>query len=666
MYKLKSSYQPTGDQPKAIQELVEGIKKGQKAHTLLGATGTGKTFTISNVIQHLDRPVLVLAHNKTLAGQLYNEFKEFFPDNRVEYFISYYDYYQPEAYVARTDTYIEKDSSINDEIDEMRHAATASILERRDTIVVASVSCIYGIGDPDDYKARMITLRAGEIMDRDELLQKLVKNYYVRSSIEFTRGSFRVRGDVVEILPPYQSEKAIRLEFFDNEIERIREVHVITGEVVRDLKYVSIFPASQFVSSDEKFEEALRRIEAEMQEQVAKFKAEEKIVEAFRLEQRTKYDLEMLREMGTCKGVENYSRHMTLRGEGETPYTLIDFFDHDFIFVIDESHVTLPQVRGMYKGDRARKESLVEYGFRLPSAMDNRPLNFEEFEDKLNNVIYVSATPGDYEFEHSDQVVEQIIRPTGLIDPHIEVRPSKGQIDDLISEIKKRIANNERTLITTLTIRMSEDLTDYLKDIGIKVTYLHSNIKSLDRIEIIRELRQGVHDVIVGINLLREGLDLPEVSLIAILDADKEGFLRSERSLIQTIGRAARNINGTVLMYADKITDSMQKAIDETNRRRTIQLAYNEANNITPQTISKPIPDTIRITTDSEGNIDPKRLSLQEKQALITNIEKEMRQAAKTLDFEHAAMLRDLMMELKGNLWLKASVPISSQFSESP
>ncbi len=650
MYKLKSSYQPTGDQPKAIQALVEGIKKGQKSHTLLGATGTGKTFTISNVIQHLDRPVLVLAHNKTLAGQLYNEFKEFFPDNRVEYFISYYDYYQPEAYVARTDTYIEKDSSINDEIDEMRHAATASILERRDTIVVASVSCIYGIGDPDDYKARMITLRAGEMMDRDELLQKLVKNYYVRSSIEFTRGSFRVRGDVVEILPPYQSEKAIRLEFFDNEIERIREVHVITGEVVRDLKYVSIFPASQFVSSDEKFEEALRRIEEEMKDQVAKFKAEEKIIEAFRLEQRTKYDLEMLREMGTCKGVENYSRHMTLRGEGETPYTLIDFFDNDFIFVIDESHVTLPQVRGMYKGDRARKESLVEYGFRLPSAMDNRPLNFEEFEEKLNNVIYVSATPGDYEFEHSDQVVEQIIRPTGLIDPLIEVRPSKGQIDDLISEIKKRIANNERTLITTLTIRMSEDLTDYLKDIGIKVTYLHSNIKSLDRIEIIRELRQGVHDVIVGINLLREGLDLPEVSLIAILDADKEGFLRSERSLIQTIGRAARNVNGTVLMYADKITDSMQKAIDETNRRRTIQLDYNEANNITPQTISKPIPDTIRITTDSEGNIDPKRLSLQEKQALITNIEKEMRQAAKTLDFEHAAMLRDLMMELKGNV----------------
>lgn len=650
MYKLKSSYQPTGDQPKAIQALVDGIKKGQKAHTLLGATGTGKTFTISNVIQHLDRPVLVLAHNKTLAGQLYNEFKEFFPENRVEYFISYYDYYQPEAYVARTDTYIEKDSSINDEIDEMRHAATASILERRDTIVVASVSCIYGIGDPDDYKARMITLRAGETMDRDELLQRLVKNYYVRSTVEFGRGSFRVRGDVVEILPPYQSEKAIRIEFFDDELERIREVHVITGEVLRDLKYVSIFPASQFVSSDEKFEEALRRIEEEMKEQVATFKAEEKLVEAFRLEQRTKYDLEMLREMGTCKGVENYSRHMTLRGEGETPYTLIDFFDNDFIFVIDESHVTLPQVRGMYKGDRARKESLVEYGFRLPSALDNRPLNFEEFEDKLNNVIYVSATPGDYEFAHSDQVVEQIIRPTGLLDPSLEVRPSKGQIDDLIAEIKKRIANNERTLITTLTIRMSEDLTDYLKDIGIKVAYLHSNIKSLDRIEIIRELRQGVHDVIVGINLLREGLDLPEVSLIAILDADKEGFLRSERSLIQTIGRAARNVNGTVIMYADKITDSMQKAIDETNRRRSIQLAYNEANQITPKSINKPIPETIRITADSDTSVDTNKLSKQEKEAMIGQIEKEMRQAAKSLDFEHAAMLRDLMMELKGDL----------------
>jgi excinuclease ABC subunit B len=650
MYKLKSPYQPMGDQPKAIDQLIKGIHAGNKAQTLLGATGTGKTFTISNVIQALDRPVLVLAHNKTLAGQLYNEFKEFFPENRVEYFISYYDYYQPEAYVASTDTYIEKDSSINEEIDEMRHAATASILERRDTIVVASVSCIYGIGDPDDYKSRMITLRAGDIMPRDQLLQRLVKNYYVRNNIEFSRGSFRVRGDVVEILPPYQSEHAIRIEFFDDEIERVREFHVVTGEVLRDLKYVSIFPASQFVSNDEKFEEALRRIEAEMIEQVALFKSQNKLLEAQRLEQRTKYDLEMLREMGTCKGVENYSRHLTLRGEGETPYTLIDFFDKDFVFVIDESHVTLPQVRGMFKGDRARKQSLVDYGFRLPSAIDNRPLNFEEFEHKLNQVIYVSATPGDYELEHSQDVIQQIIRPTGLIDPFIEVRPSKGQIDDLIAEIKKRIANNQRSLVTTLTIRMSEDLTAYLKDVGIKVAYLHSKIKSLERIEIIRELRQGVHDVIVGINLLREGLDLPEVSLITILDADKEGFLRSERSLIQTIGRAARNIDGTVIMYANHITDSMRKAIDETNRRRVIQLAHNEANNITPMSIIKPIPEAIQITTSNGDLKEPSKLNKEEKELLVKNLDKEMKQAAKELDFERAAMLRDLMMELKGDL----------------
>jgi excinuclease ABC subunit B len=650
MYKLKSPYQPMGDQPKAIAQLIQGIQDGQTAQTLLGATGTGKTFTISNVIQAVNRPVLVLAHNKTLAGQLYNEFKEFFPDNRVEYFISYYDYYQPEAYVASTDTYIEKDSAINEEIDEMRHAATASILERRDTIVVASVSCIYGIGDPEDYKSRMITLRVGDTLPRDDLLERLVKNYYVRNNIEFSRGSFRVRGDVVEILPPYQSEHAIRIEFFDDEIERVREIHVVTGEVIRDLKYVSVFPASQFVSNDEKFEEALRRIEAEMIEQVAYFKSENKLLEAQRIEQRTKYDLEMLREMGTCKGVENYSRHMTLRGEGETPYTLIDFFDHDFLFVIDESHVTLPQVRGMFKGDRARKESLVEYGFRLPSAIDNRPLNFDEFEDKLRQVIYVSATPGDYEMTHSDEVVEQIIRPTGLIDPYVEVRPSKGQIDDLIAEIKQRIANNQRSLVTTLTIRMSEDLTDYLKDVGIKVAYLHSKIKSLERIEIIRELRQGVHDVIVGINLLREGLDLPEVSLITILDADKEGFLRSERSLIQTIGRAARNVDGTVLMYANHITDSMQKAIDETNRRRAIQLAHNEANHITPMTIVKPIPEAIQIITGHQPLLEPSQLSKDEQALLVKNLDKEMKQAAKELDFERAAMLRDLMMEVKGNL----------------
>jgi excinuclease ABC subunit B len=639
-----------GDQPKAIEQLIQGIHAGKTSQTLLGATGTGKTFTISNVIQALDRPVLVLAHNKTLAGQLYNEFKEFFPENRVEYFISYYDYYQPEAYVASTDTYIEKDSSINEEIDEMRHAATASILERRDTIVVASVSCIYGIGDPDDYKSRMITLRAGDIMPRDQLLQRLVKNYYIRNNIEFSRGSFRVRGDVVEILPPYQSEHAIRIEFFDDEIERVREFHVVTGEVLRDLKYVSIFPASQFVSNDEKFEEALRRIEAEMIEQVAHFKAENKLLEAQRLEQRTKYDLEMLREMGTCKGVENYSRHMPLLSEGETPYTLIDFFDKDFVFVIDESHVTLPQVRGMFKGDRARKQSLVDYGFRLPSAIDNRPLNFEEFEQKLNQVIYVSATPGEYELEHSQDVIQQIIRPTGLIDPFVEVRPSKGQIDDLIAEIKKRITNNQRSLVTTLTIRMSEDLTAYLKDVGIKVAYLHSKIKSLERIEIIRELRQGVHDVIVGINLLREGLDLPEVSLITILDADKEGFLRSERSLIQTIGRAARNVDGTVIMYADHITESMRKAIDETNRRRVIQLAHNQANDITPMSIIKPIPEAIQITTSTGELKEPSKLDKEEKELLVKNLDKEMKQAAKELDFERAAMLRDLMMELKGNL----------------
>ena len=650
MYKLKSTYQPTGDQPKAIQQLVDGILSGKKAQTLLGATGTGKTFTISNVIQALNRPVLLLAHNKTLAGQLYNEIKEFFPENRVEYFISYYDYYQPEAYVPSTDTYIEKDSAINDEIDEMRHAATASILERRDTIVVASVSCIYGIGDPEDYKSRMITLRAGDKMDRDELLTRLVKNYYIRNNIEFARGSFRVRGDVVEVLPPYQSELAIRIEFFDDEIERVREVNIVTGEVVRDLKYVSIFPASQFVSNEEKFEEALKRIEAEMIEKVATFRQENKLLEAQRLEQRTKYDLEMLREVGTCKGVENYSRHLTLRAEGETPYTLIDFFDDDFIFVIDESHVTMPQVRGMYKGDRSRKTTLVDFGFRLPSALDNRPLNFEEFEQKLHQVIYVSATPGEYELTHSDEVVEQIIRPTGLIDPSVEVRPSKGQIDNLIAEIKKRIAANQRTLVTTLTIRMSEDLTDYLKDIGIKVAYLHSKIKSLERIEIIRELRQGVYDVVVGINLLREGLDLPEVSLIAILDADKEGFLRSERSLIQTIGRAARNLDGTVLMYADRITDSMQKAIDETNRRREIQVAHNKANNITPKTIIKPIPDSIKITTENGDLSEPMKLNAQEKELMIKNLDKEMKQAAKELDFERAAMLRDLMMELKGNL----------------
>lgn len=648
MYKLSSKFKPTGDQPKAIEQLVEGIKKGYKKQTLLGATGTGKTFTISNVISQLDKPVLVLAHNKTLAGQLYNEFKEFFPDNRVEYFISYYDYYQPEAYVAHSDTYIEKDASINQEIDEMRHAATASILERKDVIVIASVSCIYGIGDPEDYQRSMMTLRVDEEYGRDRLLIELVNNYYVRNNIAFDRGTFRVRGDVVEILPTYQKDKAIRVEFFDDEIERIREFNIVTGEILRELKYISIFPATHFVTNKEKFEEAMTRISDELKDRLKELKDESKLLEEQRLRQRTLYDLEMLREMGTCQGVENYSRHLSLRGEGETPFTLIDFFGDDFIMVIDESHVTLPQVRGMYKGDRARKMSLVDHGFRLPSALDNRPLNFEEFEDKLKQTIYVSATPGDYEKDTSDIIVEQVIRPTGLLDPKVEVRPSMGQIDDLIAEVKERIKNGERALITTLTIKMSEDLTDYLKEVGIKVAYLHSKIKSLERIEIIRDLRAGVYDCIVGINLLREGLDIPEVSLITILDADKEGFLRSEKSLIQTIGRAARNSNGKVIMYGDNITDSMQKAIDETNRRRAIQESYNEEHGITPVTIQKPIPDAIKIT--KEVTKDKKKLNKHEREVMIEDLEKEMRKAAKALDFERAATLRDLLIELKGEV----------------
>lgn len=648
MFKLKSKFKPTGDQPLAIKQLVEGLNKGYKKQTLLGATGTGKTFTISNVINEVNKPVLVLAHNKTLAGQLYNEFKEFFPDNRVEYFISYYDYYQPEAYVAHSDTYIEKDASINQEIDEMRHAATASILERKDVIVVASVSCIYGIGDPDDYVSGMLTLRIDESYGRDKLLNDLVGNYYVRNNIAFERGTFRVRGDVVEILPTYKRDTAIRVEFYDDEIERIREFNIVTGEILRELKYISIFPASHFVTNKDKFEEAVNRIESELAERLIELKEDNKLVEEQRLRQRTKYDLEMLREMGRCQGVENYSRHMSLREAGETPSTLIDFFGDDFLMVIDESHVSLPQVRGMHKGDRSRKQSLVDHGFRLPSAIDNRPLNFEEFEKKLKQTIYVSATPGDFEKECSEQVVEQVIRPTGLLDPEIQIRPSMGQIDDLIGEIKSRIESNERTLITTLTIKMSEDLTDYLKEVGIKVAYLHSKIKSLERIEIIRDLRAGVYDCIVGINLLREGLDLPEVSLIAILDADKEGFLRSEKSLIQTVGRAARNSNGQVIMYADKLTNSMNLAISETNRRRKIQSEYNIEHDITPTTIVKAIPEAIKITkTTKKGN---KKLNRNEREAMIDNLDKEMRKAAKALDFERAATLRDLLIELKGEL----------------
>ena len=649
MFKLNSKFKPTGDQPLAIKQLLEGLKKGYKKQTLLGATGTGKTFTISNVISKLNKPVLVLAHNKTLAGQLYNEFKDFFPDNSVEYFISYYDYYQPEAYVAHSDTYIEKDASINQEIDEMRHSATASILDRKDVIVVASVSCIYGIGDPADYAANMITIREGESYGRDKLINDLVGNYYVRNNIAFDRGNFRVRGDVVEILPTYQKDKAIRVEFFDDEVERVREFNIVSGEILRELKYISVFPASHFVTNKDKFDEAVKRIEDELALRLIVLKKENKLLEEQRLRQRTNYDLEMLREMGRCQGVENYSRHMSLRDEGETPSTLIDFFGDDFIMIIDESHASLPQVRGMYKGDRARKTSLVEHGFRLPSALDNRPLNFEEFEKKLKQTIYVSATPGDYEKENSDQIVEQVIRPTGLLDPKIEIRPSLGQIDDLVGEIRKRTANNERTLITTLTIKMSEDLTDYLKELGIKVTYLHSKIKTLERIEVIRDLRAGVFDCIVGINLLREGLDLPEVSLIAILDADKEGFLRSERSLVQTIGRAARNSNGSVIMYANKITNSMQLAITETNRRREIQEAYNIEHDITPTTIQKAIPDAIKITkAKSKGS---KKMNKLDREAMIQDLDVAMRKAAKALDFERAASLRDLLIELKGELW---------------
>ncbi len=648
MFKLKSKFKPTGDQPLAIKQLLEGLKKGYKKQTLLGATGTGKTFTISNVISEINKPVLVLAHNKTLAGQLYNEFKEFFPENRVEYFISYYDYYQPEAYVAHSDTYIEKDASINQEIDEMRHSATASILERKDVIVVASVSCIYGIGDPADYAASMITIREGENFGRDKLINDLVGNYYIRNNIAFDRGNFRVRGDVVEILPTYQKDKAIRIEFFDDEVERIREFNIVTGEILRELKYISLFPASHFVTNKDKFDEALKRIEDELALRLVELKKDNKLLEEQRLRQRTNYDLEMLREMGRCQGIENYSRHMSLREAGETPSTLIDFFGDDFLMIIDESHASLPQVRGMYKGDKARKTSLVDHGFRLPSALDNRPLNFEEFEKKLKQTIYVSATPGDYEKENSDQIVEQVIRPTGLLDPQIEVRPSLGQIDDLIGEIRGRIESNERTLITTLTIKMSEDLTDYLKELGIKVAYLHSKIKSLERIEVIRDLRAGVFDCIVGINLLREGLDLPEVSLIAILDADKEGFLRSEKSLVQTIGRAARNKNGKVIMYANRITNSMQLAITETNRRRVIQEAYNIKHDITPTTIQKAIPDAIKVTkAAAKGS---KKLNRLERDAMIHDLDKAMRQAAKALDFERAATLRDLLIELKGEL----------------
>lgn len=653
VFDLKSKYEPAGDQPEAINQLVEGIKAGDKEHVLLGATGTGKTFTMSNVIQRVSKPTLVIAHNKTLAGQLYTELKEFFPNNAVEYFVSYYDYYQPEAYVPSTDTFIEKDASVNDEIDKLRHAATSSLLERRDTIVVASVSCIYGLVNPIDYKNHVLSLREGTEIGRDELLETLVDMQYQRNDIDFKRGTFRVRGDVVEIFLVSRGSEAIRVEFFGDEIDRIREVDVVTGEVQHALKHVAVFPATHFVSSDEQTQSAINSINRELKEQLSELRDENKLLEAQRLEQRTEYDLEMLHEMGYCSGIENYSRHLDGRQPGEAPYTLLDFFPDDSLFIIDESHMTMPQIRGMYNGDRARKERLIEHGFRLPSALDNRPLTLEEFEARVPQITYVSATPAQYEVERSSQVVEQIIRPTGLLDPIIEVRPIKGQIDDLIDEIHKRIDKNERVFITTLTKKMSEDLTDYLKEVGIKVRYLHSDIKTLERTEIIRDLRRGEFDVLIGINLLREGLDVPEVSLVAILDADKEGFLRSTRALIQTVGRAARNENGRVIMYADNMTDSMQTTIDETERRREIQQAFNEEHNITPKTIKKAVPDLISIAKvdneDGEGMTEEKikNLSQAERREMIETMEFEMKQAAKNLEFEKAAQLRDVVMEIK-------------------
>ncbi|MGE7910974.1 excinuclease ABC subunit UvrB [Lysinibacillus xylanilyticus] len=653
-FDLQAPYTPGGDQPQAIAELVEGVRAGKRHQTLLGATGTGKTFTISNVIKQVKKPTLIMAHNKTLAGQLYSEFKEFFPNNAVEYFVSYYDYFQPEAYVPQTDTYIEKDSSINDEIDKLRHSATSALFERDDVIIIASVSCIYGLGSPEEYREMVVSVRTGMEIERNQLLRKLVDVQYERNDVSFTRGTFRVRGDVVEIFPASRDEHCIRVEFFGDEIDRIREVDALTGEILSDRDHVAIFPASHFVTREEKMLKAIENIERELEERLALLRAEDKLLEAQRLEQRTRYDLEMMREMGFCSGIENYSRHLTLREAGATPYTLLDYFPEDFLLVVDESHVTLPQVRGMYNGDQARKGVLVEHGFRLPSALDNRPLRFEEFEKHIHQAIYVSATPGPYELEHTPEMAQQIIRPTGLLDPQIDVRPIEGQIDDLIDEIHGRIARNERVLVTTLTKKMSEDLSAYLKEMGLKVEYLHSEIKTLERIEIIRELRKGTYDVLIGINLLREGLDIPEVSLVAILDADKEGFLRSERSLIQTIGRAARNANGHVIMYADNMTDSMKKAIEETKRRRTLQMAYNEEHGITPKTIVKKIPDVIRATQVAEEEesyvtkaTKGKKLTKAEREQLLATLEVEMKEAAKALDFERAAELRDTIFELK-------------------
>ncbi len=655
-FKLVSPFKPMGDQPKAIETLVTNVKNGVKEQTLLGATGTGKTFTIASVIANTNKKTLVLAHNKTLAGQLYSELKTFFPENRVEYFISYYDYYQPEAYVPSKDMYIEKDSSINDEIDQMRHSATSALLERDDVIVVASVSCIYGIGDPEEYKKSSLTIHKNDEISRDNFIEQLIDMQFSRNNIEFDRGTFRVKGDNVDIIPTYEKNEGIRVLFDFDEISKICTFDVTTGKVLSSVNTITIFPATHFVVSDEKKDEAIRRIEKELDDQIKFFEENKKPLEAERIKERTKYDLEMLKEIGTCKGIENYSRHLSLRSEGETPFVLLDFFGDDYLMVIDESHVTIPQIRGMYNGDRSRKMTLVDYGFRLPSALDNRPLNFDEFESKINQVIYVSATPGDFELSRS-QVIEQIIRPTGLLDPTIEIKPIKNQIDVILNELKKQIAKNERTLITTLTIKMSEDLTKYLKEMGIKVAYLHSEIKALERLEIIRKLRQGVFDCIVGINLLREGLDIPEVSLILILDADKEGFLRSTRSLIQTIGRAARNANGHVIMFADNVTDSMHEAITETYRRRQIQEKYNLDHNITPKTITKEISESITIFDDNTNDenifLDSdkiKEMSTIEKRKIIAELEEKMRKAAKDLNFEEAMVLRDAILEIKTTL----------------
>jgi len=647
MFELVSKYTPNGDQPQAIEKLVEGINNGDKTQVLLGATGTGKTFTIANVIKEVNKPTLILAHNKTLAGQLHSEFKELFPNNAVEYFVSYYDYYQPEAYVAKTDTYIEKDASINDEIDELRHSATSALLTRKDVIVVASVSCIYGIGEVEEYRNKMMTLRVGDSIPMEDVLRDLVNMFYERNNIESKRGTFKVKGDIIEIIPINEHGKGIRVEFFGDDIERIYEYDLVTGSILSNKKSITLFAASHFITSEEKIKQAVSNIQDELEERLDYFKSNNKLLEHQRLMERTNYDMEMLLETGSCRGVENYSRHLALKEPGATPTTLIDFFPKDFLLVVDESHVTLPQVRGMYNGDQARKQVLVDYGFRLPSAKDNRPLKFDEFEQKINQIICVSATPGDYELEKSNnKVIEQIIRPTGLLDPTLEVKPTQNQIDDLIEQIQNRITKNERTLITTLTIRMAEELTSYLKSLDIKVAYLHSEVKTLERMKIIRDLRLGKYDVLVGINLLREGIDIPEVSLIAIMDADKQGFLRSNRSLIQTIGRAARNASGHVIMYADTISEAMKEAIEETNRRRTIQMEYNEKHGIIPKTIIKEIRDVISNNSELE-ECKPEKLSGKEKEKMIIELESEMKEAAKNLDFERAMELRDIIFELK-------------------